>query len=345
MAGPRRIGVLYTGGTFGMERTGRGLAPSADLPQRLDAALADRAASDLPQLAWLDGTGPAIASSDARPAFWYDVADALRAAARDCDGFVVIHGTDTLAYTGAALSFLLARLERPVAVTGASAPLGEPGSDALEHFLTAVRAVEAMPVPQVVLAFGGVLLRANRATKRHGVGDNPFTAPCEGPLATADSGGARWHDDSPLPPVADALPVEPRREPRLRVGLVPVHPGLSGDMVRALARSAPAALVLEGYSAGIGPGGDADFVAAVRETVDAGTLVVALSQGHHGRIPLGKYATSTPLAEAGLISGADMTREAVLAKLQVLLGIDMSTAEVAGLLQRNLRGELTPDPE
>lgn len=336
---PEVVGVIYTGGTFGMVRSERGLAPSADLPGRVDAALRGR--TDLPPVAWLDSGWPALASADTTPAFWYNLAATIAAAAPAHAGFVVIHGTDTLAYTGAALSFLLAGLGRPVVVTGARAPLGDAGSDALDNLVHALWVVADGRSDEVTLAFGGQLLRANRATKRHGAGDNPFASPCLAPLAALDP-TLRWGEPAPPPPAPAATPVPRAAWRDVRVGVMPVHPGISGDSVRALAAAAPHALVLEGYPAGIGPGGDADFVAAVADAVAAGTVVAAISQGHHGSVRLGKYASSTPLVEAGIVGGADITREAAVAKLHVLRAAGLDADACARAFGEDLRGELTP---
>lgn len=331
------IGILYTGGTFGMVRSERGYTPSADLPERADRALAAAGHKDLPRLRWLEHeAGPPVNSSDIQPAFWYRLAAAIQAHAHDCDGFVVVHGTDTLAYTGSALSFLLANLDRPVVVTGARAPLGEDGSDALANLVGSVRAVAAGVTCEVTLAFGGRLLRANRASKRFASRERVFDSPNAPPLARLGS-RLEWTDAEPAPTLA--LPEGAAHD--RGVAMLPMFPGVNGDMIRALVKQGAAALILEAYPAGVGPGGDADFVAAVRTAVQSGVIVVAVSQSRHGRITLGRYATSTPLADAGLIGGEDMTREAALAKLHWLLGTGLDSDVLRTHFGQNLRGELS----
>jgi len=335
------VGVIYTGGTFGMVASATGYVPTTDLPERAEAALDSAAATDLARIGWIDSPRPPIDSGSIEPRFWFELAETITAAAGEHDGFVVIHGTDTLAFTGSALSFLLAGLGRPVVVTGSSRPLGEAGSDARENLVRALRVAAAPECGEVTLAFGDRLLRANRATKRHGNADNPFSSPALEPLAVlGDSIG--WTGIDPPPRVAGGdLPRAAWRE--TAVGFLSIYPGIGGDVVRAVRDTGVDALVLEGYSAGIGPGGDADFVQAIADTVAAGVVVGAVSQSRAGRVRLGKYAVSTPLAEAGLVGGADMTREAAIAKLHVLLAEGLGPATVADAFGRNLCGELTPE--
>jgi len=337
----RTIGVVYTGGTFGMQRSKRGYVPSTDLPRRVEAALAETADAGLPDLAWLDHGWPPVNSADLEPRFWFDLAAAIARAADAYDGFVVIHGTDTLAYTGSALSFLLAGLDKPVVVTGAAAPLGEAGSDALDNLRHALQAAADDRCREVGVAFRGRLLRANRASKRHGLGDDPFDSPCCPPLAEFDE-AVRWHDAPALPEVP-ASPVPTAAWQDTRVALLSVYPGMDGDVVQAVAGCGAGALLLEGYAAGIGPGGHADFVRAIEECVRTGVVVGAISQSRTGYVRLGKYAVSTPLAEAGVVGGADMTREAALTKLHVLLAQELAPEQIAAAFGRDWRGELTAE--
>jgi len=339
---PAQVGVIYTGGTFGMVASGHGLAPSHDLPTRAEDALAT--AHDTPpvSLTWLDHGWPPLASSDLVPAVWYDLARCI-AEARTCDGFVVIHGTDTLAYTASALSYLLGGLGRPVVVTGASKPLGTPEGDALTHLADALRIAGCGIDSGVTVAFGRRLLRGNRTSKRFGTLERPFTSPCQQPLADLAAGETpaaaqpsqtEWGDiDGPNLPAVPA-PV--------RVGVLPVYPGIDGTTLTVSARAHPDALLLEGYAAGIGPGGDAGFVDAIRDATAAGTVVAAIADSAQGTVRMGHYASSTPLAEAGLVGGADMTREAALAKLHVSLCAGLDAAQVGAAFARDQCGELTP---
>jgi len=340
--GASTVGVIYTGGTFGMVASKDGYVPTTDLPERASAALEASGEAGLPDIEWLDNSAPPVDSGSIVPRFWFELAQTIAASADHHDGFVVIHGTDTLAFTGSALSFLLAGLGKPVVVTGSSRPLGEAGSDALGNLVNALRVAAADDCDEVTLAFGGQLLRANRATKRHGSAAAPFSSPALEPLATLGP-AIQWHDVEP-PPRAGEQDVPAAEWGDTAVAFLSVYPGITGDVVRAVRDTGVGALVLEGYSAGIGPGGDAEFVRAIAETVTAGVFVGAVSQSREGRVRLGKYAVSTPLAEAGLVGGDDMTREAAITKLHVLLPQGLDPQTIADRFGRNLRGELTPEP-
>ncbi len=332
-----RVGVLYTGGTFGMVPSERGYVPSGDLPGRVEAVIDEELRRNVH---WIQhGAGPPVNSADVSPAHWYRFAEAIRAHADDHDGFVVIHGTDTLSYTGSALSFLLADLEQPVVVTGSSQPLGEAGSDAVPNFEGALRAAGAGRKSGVSLAFGGTLFQANRSSKRFGDFQNPFASPNAAPLAELGD-TVRWLDTQPpsrieLPPASWQADV--------KVALLPVFPGIEGSWLRRAADHGIRGLILECYPSGVGPGGDPEFVSALRDLTGAGVLVTAIPQNRYGRVRLGQYASSSPLREAGLISGADMTREAALAKLHYLLSTGLDTGTVAELFSTSLRGELTEE--
>ena len=336
------VGVIYTGGTFGMVQSARGYTPSTDLPARAEAELQSGSPNGSPRIAWIPfADGQPITSSDATPRLWFDLAQTIAAHADQCAGFVIIHGTDTLAFTGAALSFLLAGLGKPVIVTGASAPLGEPDSDAAANLHHALQVAAGGRSAEVTIAFGRFLLRANRTTKRHENADDLFTSPGLEPLATLGD-PIEYHgvEAPPGPYERPTLPLAGWRD--TRVAMLPAYPGLGGELVRAACGTGIGALLLEAYPSGVAPGGDAGFVAAVAEAVAAGIVVGAVSQSRHGWIRMGKYAISTPLAEAGMIGGEDMTREAALAKLHFLLSSRPDPAARARDFARDLAGELTP---
>lgn len=334
------IGVIYTGGTFGMVPSAAGYVPTTDLPQRVIDEIPALKSRDMPVMEWIPHPGPPVDSSDITPAFWYELAETIHGHASAFDGFVLIHGTDTLAYTGSALSFMLAALDSPVVLTGSSIPLGEPDSDAPMNFLNALRIAASGNCSEVTIAFGTQLLRANRATKRHGSADNPFTSPCAKPLAELDD-VICWTNVQPA--ARDrALPrFEAATQRDVRVAMLPVFPGIDAELIRTVCATGIRGLILEAYPSGIGPGGDTGFVESIHQAVESGVVVAAISQARHGSVQLGRYASGTPLAEAGLIGGADMTREAAYAKLHFLLACGLTPAEVRSLFARNLRGELT----
>ncbi|WP_070988172.1 asparaginase [Halofilum ochraceum] len=339
----RPVGLIYTGGTFGMQQSDRGYEPSEDLPQRVERDVPELHASGMPPIEWIEhDAGPPLNSSDVTPPLWYALANTIRAHADRCRGFVVIHGTDTLAYTGSALSFLQPAGNQPVIVTGASRPLGEPGSDAPANLLNSLRVIAAAVTSETGIVFGDRLLRANRATKRHGSYTQPFVSPVCDPLAQigerieyrASAGGERPADTAGIR-ATDAADV--------RIAMLPAYPGLDARTFNAVVGSGVQGIVLEAYPAGIGPGGDRAFVDAVAAAHARGVVVGAVSQARDGRIRMGRYASSTPLATAGVVSGGDMTREAALAKLHVLFAGGATPESAREQFARNLQGELTDE--
>lgn len=340
----RPVGLIYTGGTFGMTASERGYVPSTDLPARVEGGVAGLHGPGMPAIDWLEHeAGPPINSGDVTPAFWHRLARTIRGHAAHCRGFVVIHGTDTLAWTGSALSFLLGDLGQPVIVTGASRPLGEPGSDAPDNLVNALRVIAGTDCTEVAVAFGRNLLRANRATKRHGTFDEPFSSPACAPIGHLGERIELRSSAGDERPVPRELPTAFGDGELPRVAHLAAYPGLEGSVVDAVLATGVRGLVLEAYPAGLGPGGDPSFVGALERASASGVVVGAVSQARGGRVRIGRYATSTPLAEAGVVGGEDMTPEAALAKLHCLLAADLAPEEIRGLFARNLQGELAAE--
>lgn len=320
--------ILYTGGTIGMQQTAAGLAPAAGFEARIDALLACR--PELRDPTWrLQELLPLIDSANMNPAAWERMAQAILAAAADpaCRGVLVLHGTDTLAYSAAALAFRLLGLGIPVLLTGSMLPAGVPDSDADGNLADSFAAFASGLAPGVQVQFHGERLPAARCTKQASSGWKAFVE------------SARPRSGEALVETPGALRCDQPRQP-VRVAVLPLFPGVDGATLRGLAGSGVQGLVLECYGSGTGPADDADFLAALAELRDAGTLVVALSQGARGMVELGTYAAGSGLADAGVISGRGMTREAALGKLHALLGAGLDRAAAAEWIGRNLCEEL-----
>jgi L-asparaginase len=321
----KRVYVAYAGGTIGMRATAAGYAP---VPGYLPAAIAARPELHEPEVPELviHEHDPLLDSAAARPADWLRIARDIAARAEEFDGFVVLHGTDTMAYTASALAFLLRGLGKPVVITGAQIPIGVLRSDGRQNLLTAVLVAARDEVREVCLVFGSRILRGCRAVKESASGFEAFASPNEPPLGRAgvaiELDASRLRAPAPGPVrLPDALDVP--------VGLLRVYPGMP-------ATPPPAArgLVVEAYGAGTTPALD---LSAARDAV-----VVAVSQCVDGRVDLGAYAASAPLVAAGAVGGLDMTTEAAYAKLVVLLAEGRPAAEVRALMARDLCGELSP---
>lgn len=332
-----RVYVAYAGGTIGMQATAAGYAP---VPGYLSAAIADvpeLLEAEVPELV-VHEHAPLMDSANARPEDWLRIARDIAGRAERFDGFVVLHGTDTMAYTASALAFLLRGLGRPVVITGAQIPIGVLRSDGRQNLLTAVLVAARPEVREVCLVFGSRILRACRAVKESASGFEAFSSPNLPPLGSAgveialaadrlrapDDGGVR------LPGALDAP-----------VRLLRLYPGMPAELLRAALAPPARGLVLEAYGAGNFPDRDPELLAALAEGAARGVVVVALSQCLDGRVDLGAYAASAPLVAAGAVGGLDMTTEAAYAKLVILLSSGAPPAEVRALMAHDLCGELT----
>jgi L-asparaginase len=333
----KRIYVAYVGGTIGMKATDNGYAP---VPGHLTAQVRNRPelhVAEVPELS-IGEYEPLLDSANARPSDWLRIARDLAAQRGDYDGFVVLHGTDTMAYTASALAFLLRGLGKPVVVTGSQIPLGVLRSDGRQNFLTAVLVAARDDVREVCLVFGSQILRGCRAVKASASGFEAFSSPNMTPLGAAGVeialDGARLRAGAPgaiaLPSSLDAP-----------VGLLRLYPGMPAALLRAAMAPPIRGLILEAYGAGTVPDGDLALLCALREGAERGVVVVVVSQCVDGRVDLGAYATSAPLVEAGAVGGLDMTTEAAYAKLVVLLSEGHSAGSVRELMASDLAGELT----
>ncbi len=337
-AGPGLF-VLYTGGTFGMGEGPDGSLVPLDL-RELGVHLPF--IRQLPQALTVATFVEPIDSSAMGVGDWLDIADAIADHAPGHAGVVVLHGTDTMAYTASALSFLLEGLDVPIVVTGAQRPVTGLRSDGRENLTTALAVAAghlrgAPLVPEVTIFFAELLLRGNRAVKVHADSYQGFASPNLPPLATA---GVSIDFESHLIRPPGVGPIRRTGGISDAVAGLRLHPGISGHTIEAiLARPGLRGLVLEAYGAGNGPTDDW-FLDPLRAAVDSGITVVVTTQCRAGGVDGGLYATGSALLATGAVSGADMTFEAALTKLMVLTdrhGPD----EVRRLVQEDLAGELT----
>ncbi len=339
----RQLCIVYTGGTLGMRPSPRGYVPAGNIRGLLAEKLPELDDPAMPGYG-IEEWEPPIDSANVTPDQWYDLARRIIDLSGRYHGFIVIHGTDTLAYTASALSFLLGGLAAPVVVTGAQVPLFAARNDARTNLLAAFE-VAALDRPfEVSVLFGSRLMLGCRTTKMRARAFDAFDSPGFAPLADI---GADIHFRPGGEPDGRP-PEEPVACPAYRpvsVSVLSIVPGLSSTVIDSLAGAGLQGLVLECYGLGTAPDADRDFLAALQRAVDAGVVIVAISQCQDGGVSMGTYATGRALAERGVISGFDMTREAAVTKLHYLFALGLDADRVKTLMQQNLRGELTPpDP-
>jgi len=322
------IRVLYTGGTIGMQATASGLAPAGGFEERMRARLESSGLASAP---WsFKEMQPLIDSANMSPAYWQQLRDAIREAVDQdgCDAVLVLHGTDTLAYSAAALSFQLIGLPAPVVFTGSMLPAGVADSDAWENLEGALSLLRDGAEPGVWLHFHGRSMLPTRCAKVRSSGRDAF---------------APLQRDQRAPAAGQLPPQLHYQQPKAlaRVAALPLVPGFDPAWVQALVAAGVQGLVLECYGSGTGPGDDPAFLDALRQANDQGVVMVAITQCQQGGVVFDVYEAGSRLRAAGVIAGGGMTREAAFGKLHGLLGIGLEAGEVARLLEVDLCAELT----
>jgi L-asparaginase len=277
------------------------------------------------------------------PSHWQTIGSIIFHHYQQQDGFVVLHGTDTMAFTASALSFMLRGLSKPVVFTGAQLPISEPRSDARENLITALEIASSKTngsatVPEVSIFFDYQLLRGNRAKKVESMHFDAFESENYPALATAGVKIDYNLQAIRYPQPGEALSMWERFNPA--VSILKLFPGITEASVRAVLQTPGVrAIVLETFGSGNAPSA-AWFLRALEEAISRGILILNVSQCPGGMVMQGKYETSRQLETLGVISGSDMTTEAAVTKLMLLLG-ELSADEVRKKIREPLAGEIT----
>ncbi|GAB3012830.1 asparaginase [Spirosoma pulveris] len=348
--------VIYTGGTFGMvyDPKASGLIPF-DFDRVLDR---------VPELNRLDfditilTLQEVIDSSNMKPAIWVELAQIIQDSYDEYDSFVILHGTDTMSYTASALSFMLVGLNKPVILTGAQLPIGVARSDARENFITALEIAAAVDsaaaiydgsesathkgipiVPEVCVYFNSLLLRGNRSTKQESVQFNAFASENYPHLATA--GVSIDYNRLFIRPYQPGLRLSLRTVLDSNITILKLFPGITQPVVESIVNIPNLrAVVLETFGAGNAPT-DGWFLDTIKRAIDRGVVFFNVSQCEGGRVTQGQYQTSKQLLQIGVVSGADITTEAAVTKLMVLLGQEQDAGKLRLLLAQPISGEMS----
>jgi L-asparaginase len=333
--------VIYTGGTIGMVQNPRtGALTPIDFEELYKL---------LPVLENYDyqidriSLDPLVDSSDMKPDFWLKLASIIGEHYESYDGFVVLHGSDTMAYSASVLSFLLENLNKPVVFTGSQLPLGVIRTDGRENFINAIEIAAAQTddtpiVPEVTVIFENKLFRGNRVSKFNAENFQAFISGNYPPLAEIGV-EIRYNSNLILKPNFKNLRVH--RKLDNNVAILKLFPGISLKAVDAILSTKDLkAVILETFGSGNAPS-DKDFIDLLKHTIDKGIIIYNVTQCKGGHVEMGKYTTSIGLQDAGVISGHDITTEAAMAKLMFLVGQDFPIEKVTELLQKPIRGEMT----
>lgn len=333
----KRVWLANTGGTIGMLPGERGYHVA---PGSLEGQLAQIPELGRPHVPELELTefDPLLDSANMAPTDWVRIAEAIAARYDDFDAFVILHGTDTMAYTASALSFLLGNLGKTVVLTGSQIPLAETRNDARHNLVTSLLIAGGETIPEVTVFFEQKLMRGNRARKLHASRLDAFDSP-NYPLL-GRSGVSIEIDRERIRP-APTAPFELRHIGNPFVGQIRLFPGISAAIVRNFLQPPLQGVVVETYGVGNAPARDSALIAAFAEAVDRGVVIVAATQCESGRVDLTDYATGAELARAGVVGAADMTPEAALTKLFFLLSLGLPGEKVRERMGEDLAGELT----
>ena len=336
--------LIYTGGTIGMK-----IDPVLQALTPFDFSQILEEVPELRKYAYrIDSWtfDPLIDSSDVEPSLWISLAALIEEKYDDYDGFVILHGTDTMAYSASALSFMIENLSKPVIFTGSQLPIGMPRTDGKENLISAVEIAAAKDheghalVPEVCICFDNILMRGNRTCKMNSDNFRAFRSENLPPLAEAgihiryNTGIIRYPQDWDMKPIF-------RKDLDTRVAILKMHPGITPHIVRDIMCSPDTrAVIVETYGAGNAPSKEW-FLKIVEEAAGMGKIILNVTQCIAGSVNMDIYATGKCLKAAGVVSGYDSTTESALAKLFYLLGNFHDNEQVKHLLEEDLRGEIS----
>ena len=333
----KKICLIHAGGTIGMTRSERGYVTKRGyLKERLEA-IPDLYVNGMPEFELYE-MSPLLDSSNMSVNEWNRIGSTIAELYDGYDGFVILHGTDTMAYTASSLSFMLENLNKPVVITGSQIPLCEIRSDGRDNLITSMIIAAAGEVREVCLYFGGRLLRGNRSTKMSADGLMAFDSPNFPRLAEAGI-NIKYYPTVKKKKSVGKFNFVPFSE--VPIGVLKIFPGINFSLFDAVMTEKLKGVVLETFGAGNIPGDGNALLPIIRAAFAAGAVITVCSQCPVGTVSLGAYAASAELLEAGAVSGFDMTTEAAVAKLYYLFSKGYSTDEIKMKMETDIAGELT----
>lgn len=336
--------LIYTGGTIGMKED--------PIEQTLKPFDFSQILAEVPELGKfahkIDSYTftPLIDSSDIEPSLWVAITELIEKRYDDYDGFVILHGTDTMAYTASVLSFMVEGLTKPIILTGSQLPIGSPRTDGKENLISSVEIAAAKDpeghaiVPEVCIFFDNMLMRGNRTTKINSDNFRAFRSENYPPLGEAGI-SIRYNSNAILTPADwDARPIF-HKKLDTRVSILKLHPGITPQVVEhLLCGNDSRAVVLETYGAGNAPSKQW-FLDIIHKASEKGKIIVNVTQCLAGSVNMNIYATGKSLKNEGVCNGYDSTSESALGKLFYLMGESEDNSLVKSRLEDVLRGEIS----
>ncbi|MEM0910459.1 MAG: asparaginase [Pseudomonadota bacterium] len=338
MVDKKRIYIAYTGGTIGMKASAQGYIPVPGYLSKSLAKMPEFHRPEMPEFV-INEYANLIDSSDVAPADWFNIAKDIQANYLTFDAFIILHGTDTMAFTSSALSFIFGNLQKPVIVTGSQIPLAELRSDGQSNLLNAIYIAANYGIPEVTLFFNNKLYRGNRAKKVDASGFNAFDSPNYPALLSAGIKIQAHIAIAQIPQKVPALMLNDiARQP---IGLVSLYPGFDAELLDNVLQRPVIAVLMMAYGVGNAPQSAAlkDSLMRAREKK---IMVVNCSQCIKGTVDMDGYANGKWMQSLGVISGHDITVEAALTKLHYVLSQSEWTFEHRKkMMETDLRGEIT----
>ena len=334
--------IIYTGGTIGMMKDYKtNVLKSFDFNYIYNS---------IPELNHLDCTIETISfedpidSSNIEPLHWEKIALILKKNYHKADGFVVLHGSDTMSYTASAISFMIENLNKPIIFTGSQLPIGDLRTDAKENMITAIEIAASHKngkprIAEVCIYFEYKLYRANRTTKISAAQFQAFNSP-NYPLLAESGVELKFHEYSLLP-LKKSKELIFRKIEKQNILLLKLFPGITADVLNHIFQTPNLkGIIIETYGSGNAPT-ETWFLNLLRNALSKGIPIIDITQCVAGSVVLGKYETSIELLNMGLIDGKDITTEAAITKLMYLLSIPETSKNIKKYFESSLRGEIS----
>ena len=332
-----KILIIHTGGTIGMTRTAEGYKPDGVYFRNAIFHMDSLRAKGMPEWDFIE-CDPLLDSSQMSVKEWNIMGKMISENYDSYDGFGVLHGTDTMAYSASALSFMLENLNKPVILTGSQIPLCETRSDGRDNLITSMIIAGEGKVKEVCIYFGGLLVRGNRATKYSAQDMQAFISPNYPILANAGL-SIKYHRSAFLKQSEGEFHF--RTFADVPIGVIRVFPGIRFDLFESILTENLKGVVIETFGSGNVPDDNGVLISLLMKAKEKGVVIVVCSQCLQATVDMSAYEAGSALRKAGAVSGRDMTSETAVTKLYYLFNRYEDTSQIKKLMEEDLRGELT----